>query len=82
MHPCYSFSWLLKNKSGSHFKVFLPFWRQCGLLKTNLALLPRPAELLGHPDIDPVALLPATPLDDDADLVTEEWTGKLAHISS
>ncbi len=35
---------------------------------------PRPAELRGHLDIDPFQIpLPATPLDDDADLVTEEW---------
>ena len=34
----------------------------------------RPAELKGHPDIDPFQIsLPTTPLDDQADLVTEEW---------
>ncbi|MEC8518375.1 MAG: deoxyribodipyrimidine photo-lyase [Pseudomonadota bacterium] len=67
--------WLIKNKSGSHFKVFSPFWRQCMAENQPDAPCPRPAELRGHPDIDPFQIpLPMTSLDDDADLVTEEWT--------
>ncbi|MDP6222874.1 MAG: deoxyribodipyrimidine photo-lyase [Candidatus Micropelagos thuwalensis] len=67
--------WLIKNKSGSHFKVFSPFWRQCINENQPDSPCPRPTELRGHPDIDPFQIsLPATPLDDDADLVTEEWT--------
>jgi deoxyribodipyrimidine photo-lyase len=40
--------WLIKNKSGSFFKVFTPFWRKCMSENTPDAPFPRPTELRGH----------------------------------
>ena len=79
---CYSFNasllfepWLIKNKPGSFFKVFTPFWRHCLSEYVPESPFPRPTELKGHPDKDPFQIqLPEALLSDDADLTSDEWT--------
>ncbi len=67
--------WLIQNKSGSYFKVFTPYWRQCMAGNAPEAPCPPPTELRSHPDVDPFQIpLPASPLTADADLIAEEWT--------
>ena len=65
----------IKNKSGSFFKVFTPFWRHCLAENAPESPFPRPTELRGHPDKDPFQIqLPEALLSDDADLIRDEWT--------